>query len=134
MGGRTYACPRVIVLKTLKTMTPIGLPGIMNPAKKGDNTLRAKYIRLRFLAYWNILTKLDIGNSVNHASRNLSMLAVIFQSEETPTINTMAIITDTKNPHPVLLVRINDCGGRRSTHREAPSRNPEYKPVLEPLK
>jgi hypothetical protein len=31
----------VIVLKTLKIITPMGFPGIMNPAKKGDKTLRA---------------------------------------------------------------------------------------------
>jgi hypothetical protein len=41
-----YACPRVMVLKTLKTMTPIGFPGIINPAKNGDKTLRARIISL----------------------------------------------------------------------------------------
>jgi hypothetical protein len=30
-----------MVLKTLKIMTPMGLPGIMNPAKNGEITLSA---------------------------------------------------------------------------------------------
>jgi hypothetical protein len=37
----TDDCPRVMVLKTLKIMTPIGRPGIINPARKGDKTFNA---------------------------------------------------------------------------------------------
>lgn len=44
----TYACPNVMVLKTLKIMTPIGFPGIINPAKNGERTFRAIPVSLIF--------------------------------------------------------------------------------------
>lgn len=40
--GCTYAWPKVIVLKTLKIMTPIGFPGIIKPARNGEITLSAE--------------------------------------------------------------------------------------------
>lgn len=46
----THACPRVMVLNTLKIITPMGFPGIMNPARKGDKTLSAAncFSKLRY--------------------------------------------------------------------------------------
>lgn len=66
-----------MVLKTLNTMTPIGFPGIIKPAKNGDRTLSATLFSIAYTRTHThkrrktARTQRNISDSENHASRDL---------------------------------------------------------------
>jgi hypothetical protein len=65
-----------MVLNTLNIITPIGFPGIMNPARKGEMTFSAG-IRLvsSISESYFLLTKHNVRRGKNHASGDLNIVS-----------------------------------------------------------
>lgn len=98
-----------MVLKTLKTITPIGRPGIMNPARKGDKTFKANQLAFchgNIVYSAKILTKHDVGDRHDHTCRYLDAVSqgrVKYLVKLT--MKMRAIIKETKNDHPKIQIR-----------------------------
>jgi hypothetical protein len=70
----------------------------MNPAKKGDRTLRAKFVSSFPHGKQEIKrTQLNVGYAKNHASRSK------YKGMAAQTTNTAPTMIDTKKPHPIFL-------------------------------
>lgn len=112
----TDACPSVMVLKTLKIITPIGFPGIMKPAKNGERTLRAIFVSFRQL-YGRCSETYKVECWLCRESCKWGPVKISQRASHgcnrkaARTINTAATMRETKNAHPlsssVLQLRMN---------------------------